>query len=217
MRVLVLLIATLHLSACASMGRPSPEACGVIGSVIGGTGGALGGASSSNKSSTGAGIAGGTAGFVLGALAAYYICKGMEEPPPPPPPPKPPPPPPPPPPPEPVVKEKIILRGVNFDFDKAEIRADAGVILDEAASILARNPDVTVTIEGHTDSTGPESYNQGLSERRAEAVKNHLAEQGIAADSLSTVGHGEMKPIASNETREGRALNRRVELEVMRE
>ncbi|UCE87754.1 MAG: OmpA family protein, partial [Deltaproteobacteria bacterium] len=103
---------------------------------------------------------------------------------------------------------------VNFDFDKAEVRADAAVILDEAASILKRNPDVRVQIDGHTDATGPEVYNQGLSERRAEAVERYLVEQGVAAESLSTVGYGEMKPVASNETRDGRALNRRVELQV---
>ncbi|UCE85260.1 MAG: hypothetical protein JSU66_13045, partial [Deltaproteobacteria bacterium] len=77
-RVLLLLIATLHLSACATL-REDPAACGVIGSVLGGVGGAFAGASSSNDSSTGAGIAAGTGGFALGAVAGYYLCKALQE------------------------------------------------------------------------------------------------------------------------------------------
>ena len=114
-----------------------------------------------------------------------------------------------------VVAERIVLRGVNFDFDKAEIRPDAAVILDEVVSILSGKPDVQVRIEGHTDSTGPEDYNQGLSERRADSVRTYLVEQGIAEAQLTSVGFGESKPISTNDTREGRALNRRVELQVL--
>ena len=111
--------------------------------------------------------------------------------------------------------ERIVLRGVNFDFDKAEIRPDAAIVLDEAVSILAKRSDVTVRVEGHTDATGPEVYNQGLSERRASSVLRYLAEQGLAASQLTSVGFGESQPIATNDTREGRALNRRVELQVL--
>ena len=111
--------------------------------------------------------------------------------------------------------ERIVLRGVNFDFDKSEIRPDAAVILDEAVSILSGKPDVQVRVAGHTDHTGPDAYNQGLSERRAASVVKYLTEHGIAASRLSSVGYGESRPIATNETREGRALNRRVELEVL--
>jgi len=127
-----------------------------------------------------------------------------------------PPPPPPPPPPAPSpVKEKIVLRGVNFDFDRAEIRGDAAVILDEAVEILNRNPDRQVVIEGHTDWTGPEDYNQSLSESRAEAVKRYMIENGVDGARLSTVGMGESQPVAPNDTRDGRARNRRVELKVL--
>ena len=80
-----------------------------------------------------------------------------------------------------MVQEKIVLRGVNFDFDKSEIRPDAAVILDEVVSILSGKPDVQVRVEGHTDATGPEDYNQGLSERRAASVRKYLVENGIAA------------------------------------
>jgi OOP family OmpA-OmpF porin len=87
-------------------------------------------------------------------------------------------------------------------------------VLDEAAQILQDNPDVRVTIEGHTDAVGSDAYNQQLSERRAAAVKRYLVTKGIAADRLETVGRGESEPVSSNETDEGRAMNRRAELKV---
>ena len=110
------------------------------------------------------------------------------------------------------MKKKIILRGVNFDFDKSNIRPDAAVILDEAVRILGTGGGSAVAIEGHTDWIGTDAYNQGLSERRANAVMNYLVDHGVDASRLSTTGYGESRPIASNQTREGRALNRRVEL-----
>ena len=121
------------------------------------------------------------------------------------------PPPPPAPTPTPVPK-KIVLRGVNFDFDKATIRPDAVSILREAAKLLKDNPNVRVSVEGHTDSIGSEAYNEKLSLRRAEAVKAFLAQEGIAASRLTTRGFGESQPVASNDTADGRAQNRRVEL-----
>jgi len=130
------------------------------------------------------------------------------------PPPAPPPPPPPPPETSPV-KEKIVLRGVNFDFDSAQVRGDAAVILDEAVEILQRNPERQVVIEGHTDWTGPEEYNQQLSENRAEAVKSYMVENGVEEERLSVVGYGETQPVAPNDTRDGRARNRRVEMKVL--
>ena len=104
-----------------------------------------------------------------------------------------------------------MLRGVNFDFDKATIRPDAAVILDEAASMLSSHSG-NVTVSGYTDSVGTDVYNQGLSERRANAVKEYLVGKGIDASRLTTMGYGESNPIASNDTADGRALNRRVEL-----
>jgi OOP family OmpA-OmpF porin len=155
----------------------------------------------------GAGI-GAAGGAIAGAILCYAL--GREEP-------KPPPAPPPParpaPPPAPV-KEKIVLRGVNFDFDKANIRPDAKVILDEAASILGRNPDVAVSVDGYTDSIGTDAYNMKLSQRRADSVKTYLVGKGVSASRLTTHGFGESNPVASNETKDGRAMNRRVELKV---
>ncbi|NNL84720.1 MAG: OmpA family protein, partial [Myxococcales bacterium] len=106
----------------------------------------------------------------------------------------------------------IVLRGVNFDFDRAEIRPDARIVLDEAASQLSQCKVGAITVAGHTDSTGPEAYNQGLSERRASSVADYLASQGVSRSRLQPVGYGESQPVASNGTRDGRALNRRVEL-----
>ena len=83
-------------------------------------------------------------------------------------------------------------------------------VLDEAVEILKEHPDINVIIEGHTDWTGTERYNQGLSERRAASVCNYLVEKGISQNSLETVGYGEADPIADNHTSEGRSMNRRV-------
>lgn len=119
---------------------------------------------------------------------------------------------PPPPPPAPV--RRIVLRGVNFDFDSAAIRPDAQVILDAALEQLQANPGVRVRITGHTDSTGPEQYNQGLSEQRARAVLDYFVSKGLGRDRFDATGAGEGSPVADNATRDGRAQNRRVELEV---
>jgi OmpA-OmpF porin, OOP family len=109
----------------------------------------------------------------------------------------------------------IDLRGVNFDFDKATLRPDAVVILNEAIEILKKYPELRVEVAGHTDSTGPENYNQGLSERRAKTVYDYLTSNGISASRLvGPVGYGELRPIDTNDTREGRARNRRTELNV---
>lgn len=133
-------------------------------------------------------------------------------------PPAPPAPPPPPPPPTPAptqpVHKKIVLRAVHFDFDKATIRADAAPVLDEAVQILKEEGGVAVITEGHTDAIGTVGYNLKLSLRRAEAVRNYLIAHGIDASRISTEGFGKSQPVATNDTDEGRAQNRRVELRV---
>lgn len=115
-------------------------------------------------------------------------------------------------PPPPAAKKKIVLRNVNFDFDKDNIRSDARPILDEAARILKGETSEAVIAEGHTDSKGTDAYNMGLSRRRANSVKQYLVKSGIAASRIRTEGYGESRPVASNETEDGRAQNRRVEL-----
>ncbi len=104
-----------------------------------------------------------------------------------------------------------VLVGVNFDFDKATLRPEAYPILLHATTVMLNNPDLKVEIQGHTDSIGSEAYNQKLSERRANAVKNYLLARGIAANRLSIKGFGETSPMADNNTAEGRAMNRRIE------
>jgi OOP family OmpA-OmpF porin len=128
-------------------------------------------------------------------------------------------PPPPPPPPSPAptpaaapIKQRIVLRGVNFDFNSADIRPEARPVLDQAAAILKANPGVDVQVEGHTDSVGTPEYNQALSVRRAESVYRYLVNRGVAPERFRVEGFGETHPIASNETEAGRAQNRRVEL-----
>ncbi|MEO0100804.1 MAG: OmpA family protein [candidate division WOR-3 bacterium] len=107
---------------------------------------------------------------------------------------------------------------VLFDFNKATIRPESYRLLDEAAQILKDNPKIKVEIQGHTDNIGSDAYNQKLSERRAQAVANYfISQHGIDEKRLRVVGYGETKPIASNETEEGRALNRRVEFVVLSE
>jgi len=104
---------------------------------------------------------------------------------------------------------------VNFDFDKATLRPDAVAILSEAVQILQRYPDLKVEVAGHTDSVGTDAYNQKLSERRAKAVYDYLTSNGVDASRLlGPVGYGESRPIDTNETAEGRARNRRTELNV---
>jgi outer membrane protein OmpA-like peptidoglycan-associated protein len=117
--------------------------------------------------------------------------------------------------PPPVEKKKIVLRGVNFDFDKSNIRADARPILDEAISTLKQYKEITLSVEGHTDSIGTEAYNQKLSMRRAKAVADYLAKGGIDPQRMTEKGLGESQPVASNDTAEGRAQNRRVELKIL--
>lgn len=100
-----------------------------------------------------------------------------------------------------------------FDFDKAVVKQQYLPLIDEIGEILSQNPKMNVQIAGHTDSVGTETYNQGLSERRANAVKDALIKKAMVdAERLETVGYGESKPIMTNETKEGRAKNRRVEL-----
>ena len=106
----------------------------------------------------------------------------------------------------------IEVSDVLFEFDKWVIKADFVPELDRWVEYFKNNPLVTADIYGHADSTGPETYNQKLSERRAEAVVNYMVDRGIQRERLTTKGFGETQPAASNDTREGRQKNRRVEL-----
>ncbi len=101
---------------------------------------------------------------------------------------------------------------VQFAVDSAVVEPGFRDTLGKVADVLRRHPGTRVAVIGHTDSTGAERYNEMLSNRRAEAVRDELAAMGVARDRLTTLGRGETEPRASNDTAAGRAANRRVEL-----
>lgn len=209
-------------TGCASV---TPKTCALVGGLAGAAGGATYGTNHDRGHDIDSAIGYGAAIGVASGTAAYFLCKafGLGEAAPAPEPepraaePAPEPEPAPPPAEEPAPApqaQRIVLRGVQFDLDKADIRPDAAVILDEAANQLSQVSGARVSVEGHTDSSGSDAYNQSLSERRAGSVRDYLVEKGVDAGRLSTAGYGESQPVADNATAEGRALNRRVELKV---
>ncbi len=111
-----------------------------------------------------------------------------------------------------LCRSKITLRGIEFAHNGSDIDGENSAALDGAVATLSGCPDVNVRIDGFTDTTGTETYNQLLSQKRANAVRDYFVSKGIEGDRLSTRGQGEANPVASNQTRGGRALNRRVEL-----
>lgn len=201
------LCAALSLGCAGSRGPVSAPICALIGSIAGAgvAGGATAGAGKDGDAIAVASVAGAAA---LG-LVGFAVCRALEaraeaveEEKPRPPPPVP-------------MREKIVLRGVSFAFGSTEIDEAAGVVLDEAARQLVAAGDVGVRIDGHTDSIGTDAVNQAVSKGRAESVRRYLLERGVAEARLTTAGFGASRPISSNDTREGRALNRRVELLVL--
>ncbi|TJY65064.1 OmpA family protein [Sinimarinibacterium sp. CAU 1509] len=108
----------------------------------------------------------------------------------------------------------IELKGVTFEFNKTRLRPDAQTILDWAVEILKKYPDMQVEVAGHTDSIGSDEYNQKLSEGRAESVRAYFVEHGVPESQMTVKGYGESEPRDTNDTEEGRELNRRVELRV---
>ena len=113
-------------------------------------------------------------------------------------------------------KEHWVLVGVNFDLNSARLRKESYPILFYSFQVLENNPDMNVEIQGYTDNTGTENYNQKLSEKRADVVKDYLVSKGIDANRLTVKGFGEKDPIANNNTAEGRALNRRIEFKILK-
>jgi outer membrane protein OmpA-like peptidoglycan-associated protein len=104
---------------------------------------------------------------------------------------------------------------VKFDFDQAVVKQGSQADIKSLADFMKQYPQTTTTVEGHTDAIGTDAYNQGLSERRAHAVRDVLVIQhGIAISRVSSVGYGESRPVADNTAESGRAINRRVEAEV---
>jgi OOP family OmpA-OmpF porin len=216
--------AVLSLCGCAMSNVKDPakrrQWCiintSLLGAAAGGaTGGFIAGRNDFSKNGKIALPAGIVGGALVGGLIGYFTCPSTEAqaaPAPAAPAPPAPPPPPPPAPPAAPAPSKIILRGVHFDFDKSAIRPVDEPVLDEAAEVLKQNPNLRVEVNGYTDAVGTEAYNLKLSERRADAVAAYLENHGIAADRLTTHGYGKTHFVASNDTAEGRAQNRRVEL-----
>ncbi|WP_143961695.1 OmpA family protein [Litoribacter populi] len=172
-----------------------------------GAGGVLGGVIGSKKGSTAGGaVIGAAVGGAAGAAIGRYMdrqAKELEE----------------------EVKNAEVERvgegikvtfesGILFGFDSYSLTPAAQENVQELARILNEYPDTYLQVEGHTDDRGSATYNQGLSERRASSVANYLKMQGVASDRITTIGHGFDKPVADNETDEGRAKNRRVEVAI---
>jgi len=123
---------------------------------------------------------------------------------------------PPPPPAKPEPKRVSIALYVQFDFDKSLIKPEYYKDIEKVAEFLKEYPEATGVLEGHTCSIGTEEYNQKLSERRANAVKAYLVDKlGVDSSRLTTVGYGETRPVASNDTEEGRKKNRRVVADIV--
>jgi len=221
-RVLLAVVFLNAISGCAALGVPEPRDCAAVGAGIGAAGfGTMGALHADDSAAEGVGI--GVGGTVAVAALSYGICKLVMEDeseevlvrrgsggprltkPVPPPPPAPAPM-------AAVCSVSDVLDGVTFDTNLAEIRPGAALVLDELARDLDTCRDTRIRIEAHTDSVGSADYNRGLSERRAASVRQYLLERGFPGDRIESQGFGESRPMSSNETREGRAQNRRVEV-----
>ncbi len=109
-----------------------------------------------------------------------------------------------------------IVKGLRFAFDSSVIKPCYHPLLDRVAEILRDNPSLRIEIQGHTDNIGSHEYNVMLSKRRAQAVADYLAAHGISPDRMTVEGFGETRPVASNDTEDGRARNRRVQIKPIR-
>jgi len=110
----------------------------------------------------------------------------------------------------------VISGGVLFETDSAKLAPGSADLVKRVAEAMKKNPNLKLSVVGHTDNTGDYNYNVQLSERRAKAFAEALIKEGVAANRLTAVGVGPQSPVATNDTPEGRAQNRRVELVVMR-
>lgn len=197
-----LILATSFLTGCAGLQKTDWPTCAAVGGV---GGAALGAIESSTWAAGGAAVGAGMAAaycWVHGASDEQVV---MVE--------------------EAMVEETVpaeepaeavrVELDVKFDFDKAQVKDDSYGDIKNLADFMNQYPQTTTVVEGHTDSVGSDAYNQGLSERRANAVRDVLVNQyGVSGDRVNAVGYGEARPVADNATDGGRAVNRRVEAEV---
>ena len=108
------------------------------------------------------------------------------------------------------------LNNVFFDFDKYDLRPESFVELDRVVKLLKENPAIEIEMSAHTDSRGADDYNFKLSDNRAKSVREYIVSKGIDANRITSQGYGETKPVATNDTDEGRQLNRRVEFKILK-
>ncbi|XLX41782.1 OmpA family protein [Ectopseudomonas mendocina] len=197
-----LILASTLLTGCAGLQKTDWPTCAAVGGVGGAALGAI-------ESST---WAGGGALVGAGMAAAYCWVHGAEAQQ------------------VAVVEEEVMVEevavaepaeavrvelDVKFDFDKAQVKQESYGDIKALADFMKQYPQTSTVVEGHTDSVGSDAYNQGLSERRANAVREVLVNQyGVESGRVQAVGYGESRPVADNATAEGRAINRRVEAEV---
>jgi outer membrane protein OmpA-like peptidoglycan-associated protein len=196
--LMVISFSSLVFAGCKTMNKTQK------GAVIGGAGGAVAGAvigKAMGNTAMGA-IIGATVGGVTGAVIGRKMDKQAEE--------------------LAKIKDAEVRREgegivvnfkekVLFGYDHSDLSATAIANLASFKDILVKYPETNITVIGHTDSKGSESYNQSLSERRAQAVTNYLMSNSITSTRLTAVGKGETDPVATNDTNEGSSLNRRVE------
>ncbi|MDD4756277.1 MAG: OmpA family protein [Prolixibacteraceae bacterium] len=105
--------------------------------------------------------------------------------------------------------------GILFEFDSFDLKPSAREEIESMAQVLNNYPETKLQVDGHTDSTGSDNYNQRLSEKRAKSVGDYLRSLGVGADRITETGHGENAPVADNSTDDGRQLNRRVEIGII--
>ncbi len=194
---------SVFAASCSNMTRTQKGA--VIGTTAGGTIGAIIGKKAGNTA-VGA-IIGGAIGGTAGALIGRNMDKQAEE-----------------------IKKNVpgaeVIRegeglivkfdsGILFDVDKADLKDNARTNIQNLATSMKNNPDTDIMIIGHTDATGSDTYNLGLSQRRAESVRSYALANGITSSRLTTTGKGESEPIADNTTDSGKAQNRRVEIVIV--
>lgn len=194
-----LILASSLLGGCAGIQKTDWPTCAAVGGV---TGAGLGAIESGQWAGYGALIGAGVASAYCWVHGAEEQVAAVEE----------------------VVVEDVAVEpaepvrvelDVKFDFDKTAVREESQADIKALADFMSQYPSTSTVVEGHTDSVGTDAYNQNLSERRANAVRDVLVNQyGVSGDRVSSVGYGESRPVADNATAEGRAINRRVEAEV---
>lgn len=198
------IVMTTFLAGCAGVQKQDWPSCAAVGGV---TGAALGAIESTSYAGWGALIGGGVAAAYCWAngaeeetVAVMETVEPMPEPEPEP---------------EPQDEAVRVELDVKFDFDRAQVKENSFGDIRNLADFMNQYSQTSTVVEGHTDSVGTDAYNQRLSERRANAVRDLLVNQyGVDASRVDAVGYGESRPVADNATEEGRAINRRVEAEV---